>query len=175
MSQQSVAGQVALGAFASYLTHPLVWLVGPARWVAFVVGTARQESNFNPDATAAEANGTTSWGVLQFNDVRLAEIGGRDVALSPLAAGYATGGYATRRILEHPAYLLLLPIPVLGWAWFRRLWQGPADASEWYSPAVHVDVLSAALEQTQSLRLVAWLRFLTLTIAVPLGYIGRTR
>lgn len=171
-NQQLTFGLVALGAALSYVTHPLVWLCGPLRWVAMVLAAAAAESNFGEFDRADEANGTTSWGPLMFNDSRLDEIGGRAVAESPFGAGYATGGYVSRLILDHPAYLLVLPIPFLGYAWFRRAWTNPSAITGWTSLQAHTDAIGDVLDPDRPLGL-RWfvrIRFATLFgLAVVLG------
>lgn len=129
-----------LGGLVGYLICPVVWLVaGPFRWLSFLAATGATESGFNCQAQGAEEDGTTSYGVLQFNSKNLPWLFGPVPWSSPFWQGIAAARYTQTAILSDWRWLTLR-IPFYGFNVFRLLWRGGiGSASRWTEASAYTE------------------------------------
>ena len=144
-------GLLWLGALLGYLVSPLVWLVaGPIRWLGWMAATAATESGYNPDAQGAEENGTTSYGMLQFNSTNAYLFRGVSWS-SPFWQGIAAARYVQSAILTDWRWLLLR-LPFVGFEILRLLWRGgPGSAGRWAEAASYTEERARSAARAWSL------------------------
>ena len=112
-----------IGGAAGWITHPGIWLVMPFfRWLAFLAGTAAQESGFN--ASIAGDDGR-SVGMVQFYDTTWTAItDGRALEdrEKPWMVGYYAAVYLQTALFSNWRWWLI-GLPVVGWFLGRTLWR----------------------------------------------------
>ena len=138
-----------LGGTLGFIVNPLLWfswLFVP--WLAFLVGTAAQESDFLADPPVTEE--PQSRGMLQFNEdsatlpFPLEMFGQADWRLSPFWSGFAAAFYISSVMWSSP-FWWTMAIPIYGvaiarWSWVHSTSEASArlaltDAwGEWNTP-----------------------------------------
>jgi len=120
-SQWTVAGQLVVGGLVSWLLHPLVWIVGPIKFVAILLATAAQESTYNSEASG---DGGRSIGALQFLDSTWTglDMGDLDRRTSAWWSSWAAAKYIGGAFVDEPGWIWRILFPYFGGGYARLLW-----------------------------------------------------
>lgn len=134
------------GGLVSLLVRPVVWPVaGPLRLLAFMLGTASQETAFQPRTVTAEPNGSDSAGLFQWNSANpLRPPGAGDGGLTTAwREGWAFVDNIEDAILTDIRWFqLALPLagfPLLRWLWTHgaddavTAWTGDDTGNRWWT------------------------------------------
>jgi len=120
-SQWTVAAQLVAGGLVSWLLHPLIWVLGPVKFVSILLATAAQESTYTADASGDDGR---SVGALQFYDTTWTglELGDLDRRKSVWWSSWAAAKYIADAWVREPGWVWRLLLPYYGGGYARLLW-----------------------------------------------------
>ena len=120
-SQWTVAAQLIVGGLVSWLFHPLIWILGPCKFVSILLATAAQESTYTADASGDDGR---SIGALQFYDSTWTGLGlgNLDRRRSVWWSSWAAAKYIADAFVDRPGWIWRLLLPYYGAGYARLLW-----------------------------------------------------
>lgn len=120
-SQWTVAAQLVVGGLVSWLLHPLVWILGPVKFVSILLATAAQESTYRADASG---DGGRSIGALQFYDSTWVGLGLGDLERrkSVWWSSWGAAAYIADAFVTDTGWIWRLLVPYYAGGYARLLW-----------------------------------------------------
>ena len=170
-SQWAVVVQLLIGGLVSWLLHPIIWILGPVKFVAILLATAAQESTYNNEAAGDEGR---SVGALQFYDSTWTGLGLGDLdrRKSALWASWGAAKYISDAFTSEPGWVWRLLLPYFGAGYARLLWVNGVNSGLTRSFSEMVDYWDS-----EGAARTAWntWRLISLPFAYMLWMYGRSR